>query len=210
MSTVIGFIVYSGQVVNMSAAYDDALTTCNELVNLQPDISVLCHDISTTNSDCVDIKPEIGCVNRATSSSRNQSDCKIEAAYEQFDVKSPTCVMCDKLHLLVRDEKLHQIPLVLMDEFDITKLVYPLLTSSQASEILILNEKPSNRRYICIECGQGLCTIAQWKVHTMRHSGGKPFQCTGCHQQFWYRKQLLTHSTVECRTRRVTMFVILI
>ena len=48
-----------GHIVEMSASYNDALTSCNELVDIKPDFSVLCHDISTTNADCVVIKSEI-------------------------------------------------------------------------------------------------------------------------------------------------------
>ena len=50
----------------MSAAGEESLTTCSELVDIKPDISVLCHE---TNADCVDIKPEITSDNTPTANS---------------------------------------------------------------------------------------------------------------------------------------------
>ena len=187
----------------MSTSFDD-------ITDIKPDISVLCHDSSTTNTDCRDIKPNIVCECDSTPTADSQqfdllpAVCKTDSDDVQFDQKPHMCVLCDNLQLIICDEKLHQIPLVLMNEFDVAQLVYPIIQKPHANDLdktNILNDDPSYKPYLCIKCGKGLHSIAQWRNHTMLHTRVKQFNCSVCHQQFLTRQHLLTHSTTRCPAR---------
>jgi len=191
----------------MSASFDDMMTS-DELLDIKPDISVLCRHTSTSNSVCLDIKPDSShdCPS-ATSSQQldvQSAICKTETCEEQFDLKTHACVLCENLQLAICDQQLHQIPLVLMDEFDITKLVYPIISVPQQNNVdanVITNDDLCDKPYICIDCGYQLGSIVLYKIHALCHSREKSFLCNICHQQFRSRKQLLAHSTARCPGR---------
>jgi hypothetical protein len=188
---------------------------CDE--DIKPDVRVWCFETLSSISDSFDVKPELSDVafdnKTSTTSSQSiefQSSVGTSNGVEDRVGDEPhACVLCHKLYphqpVSYCDEKLHQLPLVLMDEFDITKLIYPVISKPQASEMLfsnvMLSEELAIKPYICMECGEGHPSITQWKIHEMRHSGIKPFCCGHCHGQFWTRKQLLTHSISKCLSR---------
>jgi len=179
---------------------------CDELIDIKPDISVLCHEMSATVGDSLDVKPEITCDNTPTTSCKNiavQSSVQGSADQEEYvDHKPLACTVCHYLPMC--DERLHQKPLVLIDEFDITKFVYPIISKQQACNLDVLTTQDNNesdKPYICMECDVALESITKWKLHTMHHVGQKPYRCTVCRHQFLTRKQLLTHSTVRCLGR---------
>jgi len=187
----------------MSTSFNEP-EVCDELIDIKPDISVLCHEMSATVGDSLDVKPEITCDNTPTTSCQNiavQSSVMVAADQEYVDHKPLACTVC---HYLPKcDVRFHQKPFVLMDEFDITKLVYPVISKPQASDLDVptAQDNTSDKPYICMECDVALESITKWKLHTMHHSGQKHYRCTVCDQQFWTRKRLLTHSTARCPGR---------
>jgi len=82
----------------------------DELVDIKPDISVLCHDTSTTNTNSFDIKPDSSsgdapiCSNQCFGMLASVGE--IKGNKEQFDRKQ------------LRNEKLNQLPLDLVDGLD--------------------------------------------------------------------------------------------
>jgi len=176
--------------------------------DIKPDISVLCCDTSATYADSLDVKPCISYGNTTTANSQHSAvlppACEVEMDRDDgyIDQKPLPCVVCNNISTC--DEKLHQRSRVLMDEFDITKLVYPIISTPELScpnRMTIQNDSVSVKPYICMDCGVALCSITHWKIHTMQHSGQKPYSCTVCHQQFCTRKQLLSHSASRCPGR---------
>ena len=77
------------------------MTACNEVADIKPDISVLCRDTSSTDSDYLNIKREDECDYTPMTSSQQfdvqSSVSQLQVDEEQFDVK---------LH--VSDEELQQ------------------------------------------------------------------------------------------------------
>ena len=185
----------------MSVSFKDV-----DMEDIKPDIGVLCCDTSAAYADSLVVKPCIPSGNITTTSSQHSAvlppDCEVEMDRDDgyIDQKPHPCVVCNNISTC--DEKLHQRSLVLMDEFDITKLVYPIVSTRELSYLnrkTIQNDSVYDKPYICMDCGIALCSITRWKIHTMRHSGQKPYSCTVCHQQFWTRKQLLSHSDSATR-----------
>ena len=143
----------------MLASFDETTAALNDEIDIKPDISVLCGNVSTTPT-----------MHFPTHTPTADS----VAAETQVDHKPHACIVCRNLSFY--DAKLHQLQRVVMREFDVTKLVYPTTSQSQADDTDIqtdLNENMSDKPYICIECGNGLRTISQWNIHTARHYGVK-------------------------------------
>ena len=66
----------------MSLSTLEELAACKEeLLDVKPDFSVLCHDTSsTTIADCSDVKSEVACDITPTTSSQQQSDVDMHCA----------------------------------------------------------------------------------------------------------------------------------
>ena len=59
----------------------EELADCDELLDIKPDSSVLCHDTSsTTIAGCSDVHPEVACDITQTASSQQQSDVDMHCA----------------------------------------------------------------------------------------------------------------------------------
>ena len=110
-----------------------------ELLDIKPDIRILCCETLSTNTDSFDVKPEVAFGNKTPTTSSKcfefQSFVGVNnGVKEQIGHEPRACVLCHKLYphqpQPYRDEKLHQLPLVLMDEFDIAKLIYPVISKS--------------------------------------------------------------------------------
>ena len=128
----------------MSSLGDAMTANCNkELLDIKPDVRVWCFETLSTITDSFDVKPElpdVACDNKTPTTSSQcfefQSSVGANNGVEERIGHEPhACVLCHKLYphqpVPYRDEKLHQLPLVLMDEFDITKLIYPVISTPQ-------------------------------------------------------------------------------
>ena len=184
--------------------------TGDEQIDIKPDISMLCCNTLHTNTDCLNVKCEGVDDCTSTTSSYNadvQTDSDVDADEEQFDTKPLACVQCHNL-LSYDDDKLNMVPLVVMKQFDVTKLVYPLPNDTSHGRNLPTNNSqglvigdPLDKPYICFYCGKGLRSIAQHRIHSATHSIEKSFRCTECDQQFWTQKQVVMHLMMQCTGR---------
>ena len=133
--------VCSGETtVEMSASVEELADCDDELLDIKPDISVLCADSCTTNADLYNwnIMPEMASSNCTLTADSHEFDTEpFVLKLEAYDEPPHTSDLCDKLQLPECDEKLHQRPFVDM-------------------------YKP----FLCIVCHQQFCTQEQLLTHS--------------------------------------------
>ena len=175
----------------------------DEQMDIKPDISLLCCHSLHTDNDCSNVKTE-PLSDSTPTTSRYDVDVPADGyaglEHDELDVKPLACVPGHN-RLSSDDDKLNQLPLVVMKEFDVTKLVYQLPNSLPRGCKPHAIGDPLSKPYICFECGKGLRSTVEWKIHTATHSCEKSFRCTECDEQFWTQKQVVMHVMMHCPGR---------
>ena len=64
--------------------------------------------------------------------------------------------------------------------------------------------RSSDRKYKCLECGQGFNTPCQLKIHERKHSGDRPYICKECGNSFKQSGHLKTHLQMHMGDLRFT------
>jgi hypothetical protein len=168
--------------------------------------------LPATSMDCLDVKPDVKLLGHITPTTSNQySDVKPSDCADWLSVnvdpdqKPDSCVMCR--YVSPYDMRLHQIPLVVMKEFDVSKLVYQLPADNpHENEMFAMKiEQPceiqvhaDDLSYICFECDKRLRSVTRFRLHMALHSGVKPYTCDLCFHHFWTRRQVLRHNKKCC------------
>jgi len=125
---------------------------------------------------------------------------------DRANAKQHLCVLCRDISFC--DVRFNQKPVVLIAQLDLTTIHDVQTDEGTMSNVTSILQKHKNSKdstekpYICIDCGKGLCSIHQWKIHMMHHCGVKPYFCVVCYKQFWTRKLLLRHSIIHCPPAR--------
>jgi len=141
--------------VNMPTTSFKKPTVYNEDFDTKPSVSLLCDDTSASSRmSCLDVKPDVA----ATNSNLCSAEWEI-----QVDSKPQLCILCDKLSLPACDTKLHQRPVIVISQLDMTNMFH-LLTDVRTDGLELGKKELVSAATDChnVEFVHATSTTAEW------------------------------------------------
>lgn len=77
-----------------------------------------------------------------------------------------------------------------------------------ASSLVYKRKKilPTEKSYVCSECGKAFCYKSEFIRHQRSHTGEKPYECPECGKAFSYKSTLIKHQRIHTGVRPFECF----